>query len=241
MLFYLRLRLKLFANKIAVKGNSLPATRYSLFVIFDVYIKSILPMAILKFRIYFEEDDSVYRDVVIRHKQTFFDLHETILKAYEFDTKHAATFFRSNDLWLRGREISLDVYDRKYKAPPLLMKETAIGTEIREPNQKFVYLYDFVKGWSFLVELINVTKEESPKVTYPSVVRKEGIPPSQYGTKSLLGERFADIEEKYDLSKGAEGFGVEGEDGSGAGDAEAESGDDDVDNSEESGSEEERF
>jgi hypothetical protein len=43
------------------------------------------------------------------------------------------------------------------------------------------------------------------------MVRKEGIAPSQYGTKSLLGERFADVEEKYDLSKGAEGFGEEGE------------------------------
>lgn len=190
-------------------------------------------MAILRFRVYFEEDDSVYRDIVIRHKQTFFDLHDTILKAYEFDAKHAATFFRSNDHWLRGREISLDLYDRKYKAPPLLMKETAIGTEIKEPNQKFIYLYDFVKGWSFMVELINVTKEESPKVTYPSVIRKEGIPPSQYGTKSLLGERFADVEEKYDLSKGAEGFGVEGDDG------EVTTSDDAVDNDEEGGGGEE--
>lgn len=170
-------------------------------------------MAILKFRIYFEEDDSVYRDIVIRHKQTFFDLHEAILKAYEFDNKHAATFFRSNDHWQRGREISLEVYNKKYKAAPLLMKETTIGSEIHDPNQKFVYLYDFVKGWSFLVELINVTKEESPKITYPSMIRKEGIPPSQYGTKSLLGERFADIEEKYDLSKGAEGFSEQNEEG----------------------------
>ena len=30
-----------------------------------------LCMAILKFRIYFEEDESVYRDVVIRHTQSF--------------------------------------------------------------------------------------------------------------------------------------------------------------------------
>lgn len=169
-------------------------------------------MAVLKFRIYFEEDDSVYRDVAIRHKQTFFDLHEAILKGYEFDTKHAATFYRSNDNWQRGREISLEAYpDRKYKAPPLLMKETTIGSEIKDPNQKFVYLYDFAKAWSFLVELINVAKEDNPKMTYPAVVRKEGIPLSQYGTKSLLGERFADVEEKYDLTKGAEGFGEEGE------------------------------
>lgn len=170
-------------------------------------------MAILKFRIYFEEDDSVYRDIVIRHKQNFLDLHTAILKAYEFDSKHAATFYRSNDNWQRGREISLEKYDKYYKVAPLLMNETTIGSEIKDTNQKFVYQYDFVKNWSFLVELINVSKEENPKITYPATIRKEGIPPSQYGTKSLLGERFADVEEKYDLSKNAEGFGEEGEAG----------------------------
>ena len=45
-------------------------------------------MAILKFRVYLEEDDSVYRDIAIRHTQTFYDLHEAILKAYEFDNKN---------------------------------------------------------------------------------------------------------------------------------------------------------
>jgi hypothetical protein len=168
-------------------------------------------MAILKFRIYLEEDDSVYRDVVIRHTQSFFDLHEVILKSFEFDSKHHSTFYRSNDHWQRGREISLDIYDKSYKAPPLLMKETTIGSEIKDPNQKFIYIYDFAKNWTFQVELINVSKEENPKVTYPSRIRKEGIAPSQYGTKSLLGERFTDVEEKYDLTKGTEGFSEEGE------------------------------
>lgn len=169
-------------------------------------------MAILKFRVYFEEDDSVYRDVVIRHKQSFFELHESILKAYGFDAKHAATFYRSNDSWQRGREVSLDVYKKNYKVAPLLMKETTIGSEIKDPNQKFIYQYDFVKNWTFQVELINVSKEENPKITYPATIRIEGIAPSQYGTKSLLGEKFADVEEKYDLTRGAEGFGEEGED-----------------------------
>lgn len=180
-----------------------------------------IPMAILRFRVYLEEDDSVYRDVAIRHKQSFFDLHETILKAFEFDSKHQATFFRSNDHWQRGREISLDRYDKPYKAAPLLMRETTIGSEIRDPNQKFVYIYDFNKNWTFLIELINVSKEENPKINYPAMVRKEGIAPSQYGTKSLLGERFADVEEKYDLSSNAEGFGEEGEEGSAGDDLEA--------------------
>jgi hypothetical protein len=169
-------------------------------------------MAILKFRVYFEEDDSVYRDIAIQHKQTFLQLHQAILKAYEFDQKHQATFYRSNDQWQRGKEISLEKYDKAYKVPPMLMSETTIGTEIFDPNQKFIYQYDFAKNWSFMVELILVTKEENPKITYPTIVRAEGIAPSQYGTRSLVGDKLAEMEEKYDLASDADGFGEEGDD-----------------------------
>jgi hypothetical protein len=168
-------------------------------------------MAVLKFRIYFEEDDSIYRDVAVKHTQSFLQLHQVILKAYEFDSKHQATFYRSNDQWLRGREISLEKYDKEYKAPPLIMHETTVGSEIRVPNQRFIYVYDFVKNWSFQVELIKVEKEENPKLDYPCLIRSEGIAPSQYGTKGLVGDKLAEMEEKYDLTAGAEGFGTEGE------------------------------
>lgn len=163
-------------------------------------------MAILKFRIYFEEDDSVYRDVVISHKQHFLQLHECILKAYEFDNKHQATFYRSNDNWQRGKEITFQKYDKPYAAEPLLMETTVIGSEIFDPNQKFIYVYDFNRNWTFQVELINVTKEENPKINYPAVIRTEGIAPAQYGTKGLAGDKLAEVEEKYDLKKNAEGF-----------------------------------
>jgi Fe-S-cluster formation regulator IscX/YfhJ len=173
-------------------------------------------MAILKFRIYFEEDDSIYRDVVVKHTQTFLQLHQVILKAYEFDSKHQATFYRSNDNWQRGREITLDKYDKTYKVDPLMMEATTIGSEIRDPNQKFMYTYDFVRNWGFLVELINVSKEENSKLDYPAVVKSEGIPPSQYGTKGLVGDRLTEIEEKYDLTKVTEGFNVKEQDGTDA-------------------------
>lgn len=170
-------------------------------------------MAILKFRIYWEDDDSVYRDIVIRHMQTFFDLHNAILKCFEFDNKHAATFYRSNDNWKRGKEISLEEYDKEYKAKPLLMKDTTVGSEVRDPNQKFIYVYDFHKNWTFMVELINVNNNEDGKMGYPSCVRSEGIGPSQYGTKGLINEKLAEIEEKYDLNTVilADGFEEEGE------------------------------
>jgi hypothetical protein len=170
-------------------------------------------MAILKFRVYWEDDDSVYRDVVIRHIQSFFELHKAILKCFEFDNKHDATFFRSNDKWQRGKEITLQKYDKKYPVEPLLMNDTTIGSEIRDPNQKFIYIYDFHKNWTFMVELINVNKEEDGNTTYPSCSRSEGIGPSQYGTKGLINEKLAEIEEKYDLNSTVmpDGFGQEGE------------------------------
>lgn len=169
-------------------------------------------MAILKFRVYYEEDESIYRDILIRHTQTFHDLYTTILTSWDFDSKHQATFYRSNDNWLRGREISLEQYeDKDYKVAPLLMQDTPIASEIRDTNQRFIFIYDFVKNWSFLVELISVSKEESSRITYPFVTRKEGIGPQQYGTRGLLGPKFADVEEKYDLTEGTEGFGEEGD------------------------------
>jgi hypothetical protein len=64
-----------------------------------------------------------------------------------------------------------------------------------------------------LVELINVNKEESLKIDYPSCSRSEGIAPSQYGTTGLINEKLSEIEEKYDLNTAvmADGFGQEGD------------------------------
>ncbi len=181
-------------------------------------------MAILKFRAYFQEDESIYRDVAIKHTSSFFELHSAILIAYEFDNKHAATFYRSNDNWQRGREISIERYDKDYKAEPLLMIETTIASEIKDPNQKFIYEYDFTKGWLFAIELIGVDKAGNDKLSYPICVRKEGVAPTQYGSKGLIDKRLAEMEEKYDLKPEAmqDGYGEEGEEGDMAEDTEEE-------------------
>jgi hypothetical protein len=197
-------------------------------------------MAVLKFRVYWEEDDAIYRDVLVKHTQNFQDLHFIILKAFEFDQKHDATFYRSNDTWQRGREISKEVYDRTYKVAPLLMEETTIGSEIIDTNQHFIYEYDFVKSWSFLIQLIQVVKNADADMTleYPLVSRIEGVGPMQYGTKGLLGEKFADIEEKYDLNEAAEGFGEEGEEDAHASDDGGDDGEEDADASDDGGDDE---
>lgn len=178
-------------------------------------------MPVLRFRVYWEEDDLVYRDIEIPGSNNFRALHEAILKSYDFDQKHEATFFESNDRWHRGRGISSEVMVNKRDAPELSMVKTPISALIIAPDQQFVYEYDRQRQWVFLVQLISMEKEEDPRKTYPLIARKEGIGPSQYGVKGapVAGvERSMEVVEAYDLGaeEMAEGFGNEGEEGGGA-------------------------
>lgn len=172
-------------------------------------------MTVLRFRVYWEDDDQTYRDLEILGNQTFLDFHKAIIQAFEFDGKHAASFYESNDKWTRGREFNSEVLVNKKDAPALSMIKTPVSALINLPDQKFVYVYDPAKKWTFLVELIGVSKEETPKRVYPFILRKEGIAPAQYGIKGVNPDKIMEIEEKYDLGADemAEGFGNEGEEG----------------------------
>lgn len=179
------------------------------------YHTALHKMAILRFRVYWEDDDQIYRDIEIQGGQTFMDLHGAINKAFEFDGKHSASFYESNEKWQRGREISSEVLVNKKDAPALSMVKTPVSALISLPDQKFVYIYDPKKKWTFLVELIGVSKDEVYRRVYPFLLRKEGIAPAQYGIKGVAVDKIMEIEEKYDLGSDemAEGFGSEGEDG----------------------------
>jgi hypothetical protein len=175
-------------------------------------------MPLFRFRVYWEEDDQVYRDIELQTGQTFLAFHQAIVKAYDFDGKHAASFYESNDRWERGREFNSEVLTNKKDAPALSMIKTPVSALVTNPSQKFVYEYDPAKKWSFLVELIGISKEEDPRKTYPLTVRKEGIAPSQYGVKGFGHESLIEVEEKYDLGADemAEGFGNVDENGAAA-------------------------
>jgi Plasmid pRiA4b ORF-3-like protein len=172
-------------------------------------------MTTLRFRIYWEDDDQTYRDIEILGNQTFMDLHKAITQAYEFDGKHPASFYESNDKWQYGRELNSEVLVNKKDAPALSMIKTPVSALISVPEQKFIYVYDPTKKWTFMVELIGVNKEEVSRRVYPFLLRKEGVAPAQYGIKGVNPDKIMEIEEKYDLGaeEMAEGFGSLDEDG----------------------------
>lgn len=172
-------------------------------------------MPLYKFRISPEQDESIFRDIEIAPTNTFLEFHEMILKAFQFDTIHEASFYKSNESWHKGKEVSLNKKDECF-----LMEKLHLVNFIDDPHQKILYVYDYDADWTFCAELMTIT-DEKPKTKYPQIVRSEGIAPSQYGNTQPLIPDAVDVADvpgvfderlAFDTSELGDDMGTEGED-----------------------------
>lgn len=152
-------------------------------------------MAVYRFRVCLEDNEDIIRDIDIKSSQNFEQFHNAIQEAFKFDNKHAASFFVSDDYWRKGQEITLREEDlpldeeeiRKKVDPKKLMSETKIVKYIEQPHQRFVYVFDPIVQWTFLIEMMKIAEENS-KLKYPSVVKSIGVAPKQYKTVPVIKE-----------------------------------------------------
>ena len=155
-------------------------------------------MAVYRFKIFLEDNEDVFRDIDIKAAQTFEQFHTIIQEAFKFDAKHAAAFFVSDDYWRKGQEITLRKEDlpldeeeiRKNVDPKKLMAETKIARFIEQPHQRFVYVFDPVVQWTFLLEMIKIV-EDNPKLNYPAIVKSYGTAPKQYKQTNMAKEELS--------------------------------------------------
>ncbi|MGZ3920123.1 MAG: IS1096 element passenger TnpR family protein [Bacteroidia bacterium] len=155
-------------------------------------------MAIYRFKVSLEDNEDIFRDIDIKSSQTFEDFHICIQEAFKFDNKHSASFFMSDDYWRKNQEITYKKEDlpldaeeiRKKVDPKKLMGETKIAKFIEQPHQRFIYVFDSVAQWSFLIEMIKIT-EENPKTKYPAISRSAGTAPKQYKTVPIIKEELS--------------------------------------------------
>ncbi|MCD6065586.1 MAG: Plasmid pRiA4b ORF-3-like protein [Bacteroidetes bacterium] len=143
-------------------------------------------MAVYRFRVVFEEHEEVSRDIEIKSNQTFEEFHAIILQSIKFDTKHAASFFVSDDYWRKEQEITL--LEEDMESDTKLMRNTKIAAHVDNPYQRFIYIYDKKVQWTFLIELIKI-ETENVKTSYPVCSKSSGQPPKQY--KQLIVDNKA--------------------------------------------------
>jgi len=155
-------------------------------------------MAVYRFRVCLEENEDITRDIDIESAQTFEQFHTAIQDAYKFDNKHAASFFVSDDYWRKNQEITLRKEDlpldeeeiRKKVDPKKLMAETKIAKYIEQPHQRFVYIFDAVVQWGFLIEMIKIV-DDNPKFNYPVCIKSIGSAPKQYKQINMAKEELS--------------------------------------------------
>jgi hypothetical protein len=119
----------------------------------------------LKFRVLLdsEKNEEIFRDILVSDTDNFESFFQAIVKAYNFSGNEMASFYVSNDSWDKGHEISLldmSYEDDSVDSPSAVMKQAIIKDFISEPDQKFILVYDFIKMWIFLVELIGYERTE---------------------------------------------------------------------------------
>ncbi|MBL7888018.1 MAG: hypothetical protein JNL24_00605, partial [Bacteroidia bacterium] len=64
-------------------------------------------MAVYRFRVTFEDNEEVYREIEIKSTQNFEDFHNVIVQSIGFDNLHDASFYISDDYFRKGDEITL--------------------------------------------------------------------------------------------------------------------------------------
>jgi hypothetical protein len=128
-------------------------------------------MAGLKFRVLLdsEKQAEIFRDILIRDTDHFESFYNAIVRSFRFEGDQMASFYVSNDQWDKGHEISLmdmTYDDDSVDSPAAVMKNAIIKDFLEEPDQKFILVYDFMRMWIFLIELIGYEKEgpENPEV-----------------------------------------------------------------------------
>lgn len=178
-------------------------------------------MRIYRFRVLIDHESEAFRDIEIGSEQTFLDLHNTIKESFAFIGQEMASFYVSDENWDKGPEIPLaDLGFAEEGDVPALMDQVYISDHIRSTSQRFVYAYDFLHMWMFMVELIHAGDPEAG-ATYPRVVMSMGNAPDEHSkeddlTAGILPDdpyAIGDEEHAYDEEEGDEwGDTEEGED-----------------------------
>ncbi len=134
-----------------------------------------------KFRVLIdsEKQEEIFRDIWISGSSNFESFYNTIIKSFGFSGQELASFYVSNDDWDKGEEISsmdMSFGEEDDANAPAMMTTSFLDEYTKDEDQKFLLVYDFMRMWIFLIELIETT-EEAP--AEPEIILSVGESPQE--------------------------------------------------------------
>src|SRR4030095_13321337 len=142
-------------------------------------------MTIYKFRVMYEEDDGIFRDIEIKPSQTLSDFESVIVSSYNLPVNSAGNFFRSNDNWQRVKQLIIaPMEEKKGRSKAKAQTFPVLVAYIDDPHQKFIYEYHGTQEFVFHIELVSLNGAEKTNVIYPTCVKQQG--PSPFKKEDLV-------------------------------------------------------
>jgi len=138
-----------------------------------------------KIRVILDTKEDVIRTILVDKTINLEELHFSIAKAFGFGGQEMASFYRTDDEWNQGEEIPLfdmDDADIDTSMANCILQETLILE-----NEKLIYVYDFMKMWTFYVELIEIAEEKITEL--PSIILSVGEIPSKEPEKEFVADK----------------------------------------------------
>jgi len=132
---------------------------------------------IYRFLILSDEVDDFVREISIDSEATFFDLHEAILEAVDYNKDQMTSFFLCNDDWEKKEEITLVEMDAGSEYDNLVMDETVLNEYLSDEGQKMLYIFDYIFDRVFFIELKEIVPGKN--LDDPIVTLSEGKAPDQ--------------------------------------------------------------
>lgn len=145
-----------------------------------------------------EDKEDVFRDIQISLNDNLLTLHQSILDAFNFSGIEMASFFSCDKDWEREQEYPQMAMDEKQGA--FEMGANKVSTLFSKKGDKGLLVYDFMRMWCFLIEVINVENTSCEK---PEVLLSVGNAPKEdskeatdfSGNESFESDSFEDEDE----------------------------------------------
>jgi hypothetical protein len=147
-----------------------------------------------KIRVILDTKEDVIRTIAVDKTINLEELHFSIAKAFGFGGQEMASFYRTDDEWNQGEEIPL--FDMADAGVDSSMANHNLQETLLLENEKLIYVYDFMKMWTFYVELIEIAEEKIANLH--SLILSVGEIPAKAPEKEFLAdENESDFDEEF--------------------------------------------
>ena len=144
-----------------------------------------------KIRIILDTEEDVIRTILVDENITLETLHTTIAEAFGFEGFEMASFYRTDEEWNQGEEIPL--ISMAEAGEETTMANSYLREIMPFEQSKLIYVYDFLNLWTFYVDVVEITTEQSDDL--PKTILEVGEVPKKAPEKEFVAENYGDDEE----------------------------------------------